>query len=196
MQLIKFIWAARAIVYRISFGKVGKLSYIGKPIFLQGTRNVFIYNRVRIYPGVRFETYGSTGRITIEDNVSIGQNFHATSMGSNLIIGRNSTIAGNVFITNIDHNYREIGKHIMNQEFLVSETVLGENCFIGFGAAMQAGTKLGKHCVVGANSVVRGVYPDYCVIAGVPAKIIRRYNPETQQWERETEARKDNAQKH
>lgn len=52
------------------------------------------------------------------------------------------------------------------------------------GAAIQAGTVLGKQCIVGANSVVRGTFPDYCVIAGVPAKIIRKYNAESHSWER------------
>lgn len=90
----------------------------------------------------------------------------------------------NSFITNIDHDYSEIDKHIMNQKFIIRHTSIGENCFIGMGAAIQAGTILGKQCIVGANAVVRGVYPDYCVIAGVPAKIIRKYNPESKKWER------------
>ena len=129
------------------------------------------------------EVHGS-GQISIQDNVSIGQNFHITSKDLNLIIGKDTTISGNVFITNIDHEYQEIDKHIMNQKYIVSETIIGENCFIGFGVGIQAGTILGKQCVVGANSVVKGVFPDYCVIAGVPAKIIKRYNSISQVWEK------------
>ena len=52
------------------------------------------------------------------------------------------------------------------------------------GACIQAGTVLGKQCVVGANAVVRGTYPDYCVIVGVPARVIKKYNPETGKWEK------------
>lgn len=52
------------------------------------------------------------------------------------------------------------------------------------GAAIMAGTVLGKQCVVGANAVVKGTYPDYSVIAGVPAKIIKRYNAQSGLWEK------------
>lgn len=184
MQFIKLLWAFRAVMYKVTFGKMGNMTYIGKPTSILGSKNIFVGNRVRIYPGVRMEAHGLNGYITIEDNVSIGQNFHVTSKDFNLIIGKNTTISGNVFMTNIDHAYQEIDKHIMDQPFIVSETVIGENCFIGYGVGIQAGTKLGKQCVVGANSVVRGSFPDYCVIAGVPARIIKKYNPAKKVWEK------------
>lgn len=101
------------------------------------------------------------------------------------MIGKKTTISGNVFITNIDHEYQKIDKHIMEQPMICKKTVIGENCFIGFGAAIQAGTVLGKQCVVGTNAVVRGTYPDYSVIVGVPAKVVKRYNKETGKWERQ-----------
>ena len=44
------------------------------------------------------------------------------------------------------------------------------------------GTTIGKHCTVGANSVVSGTFGDYCVIVGAPAKIIKRYSFEKQDW--------------
>lgn len=46
------------------------------------------------------------------------------------------------------------------------------------------GSSIGNNCVIGANSVVRGSYPDNCVIAGVPARIVQRYNPNSAKWER------------
>lgn len=184
MSLIKYLWAIRAMIYKIRFKSIGKFSYIGKPTFLLGTKKINIGNKVRIYPGSRMEAHGDNGSIVIEDNVSIGQNFHITSKDIDLVIGKDTTISGNVFMTNIDHDYKEIGKHIMDQEYLVQKTVIGENCFIGYGVGIQAGTILGKHCVVGANSVVRGSFPDYCVIAGVPAKIIKRYDVEKKEWEK------------
>lgn len=184
MNIVKYFWAIRAIIYKIGFKEIGKFSYIGKPVYLQGTRKVKIGNRVRIYPGVRIETHGQEGSIVIKDNVSIGQNFHITSSGFELVIGENTTILGNVFITNIDHDYRQIGVHILKQDFLIKDTKIGKNCFIGYGAAIQAGTILGRQCIVGANSVVRGKFPDYSVIVGAPAKIVKRYNPVTNTWEK------------
>jgi acetyltransferase-like isoleucine patch superfamily enzyme len=181
-MLFKIFWALRAILYRPFFKRIGFPSYIGKPIFLSGTRRISIGSRVRIFPNVRMEAVGK-GRIIIEDNCAIGQDFHVTA-GGELVIKTGCTISGNVFITDIDHEYREIDVHIMNQTMLISETVIGENCFIGFGARIQAGTRLGRQCIVGTNAVVRGIFPDYSVIAGVPARIIKRYNPKTGNWDK------------
>lgn len=184
MDIVKLGWASRAIVYKFIFNKFGNMSYLGKPIFVKGAKGVHIGSRVRIYPGLRIETYGNKGEVIIENNVSIGQNFHITSSDSSLIIGKNSTILGNVFISNIDHDYKEIDIPIFKQKFINSKTMIGENSFIGYGAAIQAGTILGKQCIVGTNAVVKGIFPDYCVIVGAPAKIIKRYNENTKKWEK------------
>ncbi|MEH7437937.1 acyltransferase [Neobacillus drentensis] len=183
MRIKKLLWGLRSLIYKLTFKKFGNWSYIGTPIVLDGVRNVEIGNRVRIQPGLRLETIGNEGSIIIEENTSIGQNFHITSKGK-LTIGKNTTILGNVFITNIDHDYQEIDKHILEQKYIVNDTVIGENCFIGYGAAIQAGTKLGKQCIVGTNSVVRGEFPDYSVIVGAPARIVKQYNHSTKVWER------------
>lgn len=183
MNIVKYFWVIRAVIYKAWFGKFGNFSYIGKPVILEGTKQVKIGNRVRIYPGVRIEAHGE-GKITIQDNVSIGQNFHITSIGSELVIGKDTTISGNVLITNNDHDYKQIGVHILKQEHLTKETKIGDNCFIGYGAVIQAGTILGRQCIVGANSVVRGEFPDHSVIVGAPARVVKRYNPDSDEWER------------
>ena len=90
----------------------------------------------------------------------------------------------NSFITNIKHDYTNIDTPIFDQKEIIEHTSIGENCLIGMGAAIMAGTTLGKQCIVGANAVVKGDFPDYSVIAGVPAKIIKSYNSETNTWEK------------
>ncbi len=181
--MMKLFWFIRAILLKPFFKKFELPSYIGETTYLHGINKISIGKRVRIFPNVRLEVHGKNSSLVIEDNVAIGQNVHITS-GANLIIGSSCTILANVFITNIDHDYQEIDKHILDQKMIIKRTVIGENCFIGIGAAIQAGTILGKQCVVGANSVVKGVFPDYCVIVGSPAKIVKKYNFETQRWEK------------
>lgn len=180
-MITKLYWALKTLFYRFFLKGVGWNSYIGSIVFLLGGKNIIINNRVRIFPGLRMEAHNG-GEIIIEEDVSIGQNVHITSSCLDLKIGKHTTILGNVFITNIDHEYREIGKHILKQPLLVKDTQIGENCFIGYGAAIQAGTVLGKQCIVGANAVVRGSFDDYSVIVGVPAKVVRRYCFETKTW--------------
>lgn len=77
---MKFIWMTRAIVNKMFFGHIGNLTYMGKPCFIEGRRNIYIGNKTRIFPGVRMEAIG-VGKIVIGNNVAIEQNVHITSMG-------------------------------------------------------------------------------------------------------------------
>ena len=183
MHIAKLVWGLRALVNAPFFKALGMPSYLGRPMYISGRRRISIGKRVRIFPGLRMEAIGK-GSIRIGDNVSIGQNLHLISTDSELRIGEDTTISGNVLITNTNHGYSEIDCHIMQQSTVVKETTIGPNCFIGYGAVIQAGTILGRQCVVGANAVVCGSYPDYSVLAGVPAKIIKRYNQKTSAWEK------------
>ena len=70
------------------------------------------------------------------------------------------------------------GVPILDQPNLHSRTVIGSNCFSGFGVVIQAGTVLGDNCVVGANSVVRGAFPEGAVLVGSPARCVKVYNRE------------------
>tara|TARA_Y100000815_G_C13166868_1_gene434005 strand:- start:465 stop:752 length:288 start_codon:yes stop_codon:yes gene_type:complete len=93
-------------------------------------------------------------------------------------------ITGNVTITDIDHEYRDVTRSVIDQPYIPSKTDIGENCFIGMGARIQAGTILGKGCIVGANAVVRGTFPDHSVIVGSPGRIVKQYNCESGEWEK------------
>ncbi|WP_217255748.1 acyltransferase [Pectobacterium brasiliense] len=155
-------------------------------MFLMNLRRMHISRRVRIFPGLRAECHGG-GKLFIHDNVSIGQGFHVIA-SAELHIGSGCLISSNVFITDTDHTYTDISRPVFEQPNIIKKTEVGENCFIGVGARIQAGTILGKGCVVGANAVVRGVFPDYSVIVGVPGRVIKRYNPETLSWERVCDA--------
>lgn len=177
-----FYRAKTQIFYRIVFSNIGCKSVIYKPLLLIGTNRITIGRNVMIRDGARLETVNS-GQIFIGNNVSIEQFFHLTAAGI-LKISDNVTILFNVMVTDIDHEYQEIDKHILQQPYRVSETRIGENCFIGSGAKIQAGTILGRQCIVGANAVVRGKYPDYCVIVGAPAKVVKRYNTNSKLWEK------------
>ncbi|HEL2978675.1 TPA: acyltransferase [Stenotrophomonas maltophilia] len=181
-NLYRILWAARAVIYKLVFGRFGWLSYIGPPTFLLRPGRIHIGKRVRIFPGLRAECHGK-GALFIADNVSIGQNFHVIA-GSKLLIGSGCLISGDVFVTDTDHTFDLIDVPVFDQPDRTSSTKIGDNCFIGIGARIQAGTNLGCGCVVGANSVVRGDFPDYSMIVGAPARVVKRYSPEDGTWQR------------
>ncbi|WP_233979694.1 acyltransferase [Pectobacterium versatile] len=181
-QFLKLIWIIRAVLYKPFFAKFNFPSYMGSPIFLMNARNIYLGKWVRIFPGLRAECHGK-GRLFIHDNVSIGQGFHVIA-SEDLYIKSGCLISGNVFITDTDHTYTDISCPVFEQPNIIKKTEVGENCFIGIGARIQAGTILGKGCVVGANAVVRGTFPDYSVIVGAPARVVKRFNHDTSTWER------------
>ncbi len=183
MNWEKAKWFVRTILIKWQYGQVGSHSYIGKPLFIQNKKRLFVGTNVRIYPGMRAEMTTRNASIRIGDNVSIGQNFHVVSYDSELYIGENTTISANVFISNVNHDYHELNVHSLDQKMNVKNTEIGKYSFIGYGAVILPGTKLGKQCIVGANSVVKGKFPDYCVVAGNPARMIRKYNFQTKIWE-------------
>lgn len=171
--------------YRFFFKKIGSKTIILSPMFMGNVHRVTLMNRVFIRNNIRLEVVGE-GEVYIGNDVSIEQNAHIIS-GTRLYIGDKTTISANTLITNIDHEYRQINIDILKQPLILKETIINENCFIGYGVAIQAGTILGKQCIVGAHSVVRGVFPDYCVIVGVPAKMIKRYDFEKEIWRKTNE---------
>ncbi|WJG21758.1 acyltransferase [Vibrio furnissii] len=158
-----------------------KLSYLGTNV----GKNVYIGHHARIESVRSHHGNNYNPDIVIEDEVSIEQRLHLTC-ADKVFIGKGTSILFDVMITDIDHDYTEIDQYIKNQKIIVNPTIIGEGCFICSGSKINAGTVLGKQCIVGANSVVRGKFPDYSVIVGAPARIIKRYCFETEKW-RETD---------
>lgn len=182
VNFLKIKWYIYTVFHRYKFGRVGKNSYIAKTVFLLNGKSVFFGDRVRVFPNCRFETHNS-GEIHINDNCSIGQNVHIISAEKSLIIGESTTLSANIFISNCDHDYSKRDQSILESELQVRPTSVGKYCFIGFGSVLLPGTILGDNCVVGANAVVKGIYPPYSMIAGNPARIIKTFNPKTREWE-------------
>ena len=108
-------------------------------------------------------------------------------IGDRCLIGRGSSIVGhyridigddvytgmNVYITDQNHGYEDLEMPIGIQNPQDDPVVIGSGSWIGSGAVVLPGAQIGKHCVVAANSVVRGHFPPKAVIAGVPAKVVR-----------------------
>ncbi|MGH4049871.1 MAG: acyltransferase [Clostridium sp.] len=177
-------------VFKIRYyGSYGKFSLIDRPLMLYNRKNIFIGKHVMIRPNIRIEPVKEwlgekfSPLINIGDYTSIEQNCHITC-ANKVTIGKYVTILGYSCITDIDHEYKDIKKGILQQPIIVKTTSIGDESFIGMGSRIMAGVHIGRHCIIGANSVVNKDVPDYSVVGGIPAKVIKRYNVETDIWEK------------
>lgn len=62
--------------------------------------------------------------------------------------------------------------------------IIGDNCYISPGVKIVKPVRIGNNVVIGANAVVNKDIPDNCMVAGIPAKVFKKFNPNTQEWEK------------
>jgi acetyltransferase-like isoleucine patch superfamily enzyme len=120
---------------------------------------------------------GSSIIVKIGDSCSIGRGSHVVGHQS-IEIGNDVFTGPHVYITDQNHSYGDLDVPIGRQWPENNPVVIGDGCWIGTGAIILPGTRLGRNVAVAGGAVVRGEFPDHCVVAGVPAKIVRRYDPE------------------
>lgn len=110
------------------------------------------------------------------------------SCTNSITIGSGVLTSSRVFIGDSYHGYENPALPILDQPMAGEAPVrIGDGCFLGIGSAIMPGVTLGRNCFVGANAVVTKSFGDYSVIAGVPARLIRRYDPTLQKWLQPTE---------
>lgn len=118
------------------------------------------------------EQYRYDSRIVIGREVQAGRNFFISCTNS-VEIGRNVTISERVFIGDNNHSFSHPDVPIMQQPNKVGTPIyVGEGSWIGAGASLLPGTRLGKNSVVGTLSVVKGEFPDHAVIGPEPARLL------------------------
>jgi acetyltransferase-like isoleucine patch superfamily enzyme len=114
--------------------------------------------------------------LRIGDRCVIGRGSHLVAHHS-LVIGDDVFTGPYVYITDQNHGYADPDVPIGRQMPLNEAVRIGPGCWLGTGAVVLPGASIGRNVVVAAGSVVRGTVPDRCVVAGVPAKVIRQYMP-------------------
>lgn len=78
--------------------------------------------------------------------------------------------------------YSDILKPIKEQEEYADSVVIEDGAWIGINVTILQGTHIGKNSVVGAGAIVKGRFPDHCVLVGNPARIVKRFDHQTNRW--------------
>ncbi|MBO0776505.1 MAG: acyltransferase [Actinobacteria bacterium] len=108
------------------------------------------------------------------DRCVIGRGSHIIAHQS-LVIGDDVYTGPYVYITDQNHGYDDPELPIGRQLPTNTAVSIGAGSWLGAGAIVLPGAQIGRNVVVAAGSVVRGLVPDRCVVAGVPARVVREY---------------------
>jgi acetyltransferase-like isoleucine patch superfamily enzyme len=123
--------------------------------------------------------------IVIDDNCTLGYGT-MVSAKNRIHLERDVIIGQQVAILDHNHAYEDIMTPILNQGITEGGRIrIGQGSWIGRGSVIicpRGELTIGRHCVVGLNSMVMRSIPDYSVVFGSPATIIRQYDPETRAW--------------
>ena len=173
-----------SFTFRISFKKFGIKSGIFKPDILQGMKYIEVGDRVVIQPGLwalALKIDNHNPILNIGDDVYIGRFFNIVSV-RRVVIEKDVLIADKVYISDNLHEYKDIQIPVSQQPVIFKDyVVIKEGAWIGENVSI-IGACIGRNSVVAANSVVTKDIPDYCVCAGVPAKVIKKYCFERNEW--------------
>ncbi|PKF89113.1 acyltransferase [Bacillus sp. BA3] len=155
----------------VIFNKSGAKLTIGDNVTIKSS---YLSNLVGLYQRTIIVTRTPEAEISIGNNVGIsGATIYARK---SITIGENTDIGGNSKILDNDFHPLEIEARNadIKEKIATRPIVIGKNCFIGCNTLILKGTILGDGCVVGAGAVVSGKFEENCVIAGNPARVIKK----------------------
>jgi len=180
----------RYIYWKNKFGSISGITKLGKNLTINNPQCIYL-GRIKgigdnTYLGPVTESVGVkySPRIEIGDGTWVGKNCSIASINC-VRIGKDVLFAGHVHITDHSHGYEDPDTPISKQKlFSKGPIVIEDQCWLGFSCEILSGVHIGKHCVVAARSVVTKDVPSYSIVAGNPARIIKRYNFDTKKWEK------------
>jgi len=185
----------RKLLYPLLLGAVGRGVVFGQGVVLRHPWKIRIGDGVTIDDLVVLDAKGTTNRgIEIGDSVFLGRGtilsckdgditlgahtnlgFHCEVFsGSSVTVGRHGLFAAQAYLVGGGHDFADPTLPVIEQARTSRGITLGDNVWLGTGAKVMDGVRIGSHVVVGANAVVNADLPDGTVAAGVPARVLRQ----------------------
>jgi acetyltransferase-like isoleucine patch superfamily enzyme len=174
-------------LFRHKFAAFGRGTNLVRLDGIEGAENISIGNDVLIaahsYLAARPLERGRSASLSIGDGAKIGRNNHIYATSS-IVIGPGVLTASNVYIADNGHSFEDPVLPIFEQPVVqLSPVSIGAGTWLGHGSAV-IGARVGRNCVVGFGALVRHDVPDNCVVVGVPARIVKRFDFASFKWRR------------
>jgi acetyltransferase-like isoleucine patch superfamily enzyme len=185
----------RKALYPLVLGSVGHGVVFGQGVVLRHPAKIRIGDGVTVDDLVVLDAKGSSNRgIDVGDGVFLGRGtilsckdgdirlgdhtnlgFHCEIFsGSSVTVGRHGLFAAQAYLVGGGHSFEGSDAAVIDQPRTSKGIVLGDNVWLGTGAKVLDGVRIGSDAVVGANAVVSSDLPDGAIAAGVPARVLRQ----------------------
>ncbi len=165
---------------------IGPRMQINSFKYISGQRGIAIGRDSRFmfvgeYCGQSYNPYLKIGKA-----VSIGNRFTALC-GAPIVLEDNCLIASDVLITSENHGTNpEAAESYSQIPLSVAPVTIGAGTWIGEKVSIMPGVCLGERCIVGAGAVVTRSFPAYCMIGGIPARVLKQYDTKEHAWVKAT----------
>lgn len=169
------------------FGAVGEGSWLAfppgvttNPHAVHIGRQCFIGAGVTLAVGMPTEIYPPDCDPVIEigDRTTLGKDCWIVARHS-VILEDDVTVAPNVYFTDHNHTYADPWLPVGQQILQGASVRVGAGTWIGTNVVVLPGAVIGRNCAIAAGSIVRGEIPDHSVVAGAPARVVRRWTERT-----------------
>lgn len=154
--------------------KLGKRSLIMGSIQINtyskyGKLKIILEENAKLHKNIVIQ---GSGKLVLGKNSYISP-FSIIGVNESINIGKNVMIATGVSIRDTDHTFNDMSVPMINQGITTKEVIIGDDVWIGHGVVITKGITIGNGSIIGANAVVTKDVPDFAIVAGVPAKVIR-----------------------
>ena len=164
------------LIYHLIFSTFyGVLKYLPSPLF-----DLFRYFFLKFFFGKLKTAWIRDGitiyhpqKIFINKNVSLNEGVFLNGYGG-IVIGENSRIGFGASLLSEAHTYTDKKKPMYSQNKIGKKIIIGKNCLIGNGVTILMGVNIGDNCVIGSGAVVTKNFLKNSIIAGVPAKVLKK----------------------
>jgi acetyltransferase-like isoleucine patch superfamily enzyme len=170
------------------FGSYGKDVYIEPGVVINRPRYVHIGDHVTIKRNTAINVHPED-RESKEGVLFIGKGTHITqgviiSAFHRIIIEENVGIAPYVCIIDNSRKAGDISRSLSQQNIETGPVHIGAESWLAYNVCVLPNVKIGKHCLIGALSIVNTDIPSYSLAVGCPARVVRRFDFNRMEWVR------------
>jgi len=187
MKKKRFWYPLANIKNRFLFAEYGRDVYIGPGVIINRPRFISLGDRVRILRNTSInlhprDRHSKETILKLGNDVIISENCYISACNS-IIIEENVGISPNVMIIDNSRKPGDVSRPSKEQDISKDGYVkIGADSWVAFGSCVLPNVTIGRHCIIGALSVVNTDIPPYSVAVGSPARVVKRYDFERKQW--------------